>query len=89
MSLKFPPVSSEKYLRMKAARGWMGLGMDGVRYRAPYGANHFNSLSLIFLPKELLVIMQVSEINDKQVLLEFALLQTSGVCLHFVDTIPT
>ena len=83
MSLKFPPVSSEN-LRMEAAHGWVGLGMDG-----PYGANHFNSLSLIFLPKELLVIMQVSEINDKQVLLEFALLQTSGVCLHFVDTIPT
>ena len=35
-------------------------------YRAPYSADHFNSLSLIFLPKEL----QVSEIDDKQVLLE-------------------
>ena len=51
-----------------------GIGYEwypgGVRYGALYGANHFNSLSLIFLPKELQVIMQVSEIDDKQVLLE-------------------
>ena len=68
-------------------------------YRAPYSADHFNSLSLIFLPKEL----QVSEIDDKQVLLECeqtanrwlllkmkffrtgcCLLSWLFLCLHFV-----